>query len=322
MKIKLPKKAKRNVNLADYTYFGLPGKAAYLVETCRPEELTAAIQAARTAKQKYFIIAGGSNIVTTDKMYDGVVIVYRYPSPCVIPVKTGIQDSPIVIQKNKLEVWASVQLKDVVKFALENGLAGLEYLSGIPGALAGAVYGNAGAYGHSISEAVEKVRIFDGKKERWLAKKDCSFSYRDSIFKKKNWAILSVVLKLRPGNREKLRAQSEKITTARDEKYSNIKCPGSFFRNVLVKGVSKSALAKVDKKKIIDGKIPAGFLLEEVGAKGMRIGGLYIADYHGNLLINDGTATYKDVQKLVAILKEKVKARFGIKLEEEVRYLI
>jgi len=307
---------RRNVDLSAFTTFGLPGRAAYLLETNNPGDLREALQKAKALGQKYFIISGGSNIVISNNIYSGLVIVYR---------ENGLAPdlSSLTTNKNRIEAFGSVPLWKVVKYSIENGLAGLEYLSGIPGNLSGAIYGNAGAYGHSISEVVEKVLIFDGKRERWLTKADCGFSYRDSVFKKKKtWVILSVLLKLKTGERAKLRAYHDKIVAERAEKYSNIKCPGSFFKNVLISKVSKSALSKVDKNKIIDGKIPAGYLLESVGAKGMRVGGLYIADYHGNLIVNDGKATFKDVQKLVAILKERVKDKFGIKLEEEIRYLI
>jgi len=315
MLINILKKAKRNVEIAPYTYFGLKGKVAYLLEISKPEDLKQAVLETKKAKLRYFIMAGGSNIVVSDKKYPGLVIVYRELGKDLDPLS-------VVKKDNRIKVWGSVPLWKIVKYTIENGLAGLESLSGIPGNLSGAVYGNAGAYGHSISELVEKVLIFDGKKERWLTKKECGFSYRDSFFKKKTWVILSVQLKLKFGKREKLREYSDSLINQRDEKFTKVKCPGSFFKNILVEKVSKNTLAKIDKTKIIDGKIPVGYLLESVGAKGMHVGDLHIADYHGNLLINDGNATYRDVAKLVKILKEKVKIKFGIKLEEEVRYLV
>lgn len=322
------KTAKRQVEISGYTYFGLPGKVAYLIETAKPEELKQIILAAKKAKLPYFILAGGSNIVVSNKKYPGLVIVYRHFSPVVIPAQAGSPGlratsvDEIHVKGNNIECPASICLGDVINLSISRGLAGLESFSGIPGTIGGAVFGNAGAYGHSIAEVVEKVLIFNGRKEIWLTKKECQFSYRDSIFKKKTWAILAVQLKLKPGSRDKLRAYAKSLISQRAKKYANIKCPGSFFKNVLVTKVTKKSLTKIDQTKIIAGKIPAGYLLESVGAKGRRVGGLRIADYHGNLLINDGSATFRDVQKLVAILQAKVKAQFGIKLEEEVRYLI
>lgn len=315
MKNNILKTAKKNIDIAKYTYFGLKGLVSSLIEIDNPEQLKQIIFEAKNNKLNYFIIGEGSNIVVQDKKYSGLVIVYRERGE-------AWKANSITQKNNRLIVYGSVPLWKVVRYSTENGLAGLESLAGIPGNLAGAIYGNAGAYGHSVSEVVEKVLVFDGKKEFWLSKKDCVFSYRESIFKKKKWVILSAQLKFKLNDRNKLKKQVETLIAKRAERYTKIKCPGSFFKNVLVSKLSKKVLTKIDKTKIVEGKIPAGYLLEVVGAKGMNIGGLYVADYHGNLLINDGQATYRDVEKLVKILKEKVKTKFGIKLEEEVRYLI
>ncbi|MEK7076615.1 MAG: UDP-N-acetylmuramate dehydrogenase, partial [Patescibacteria group bacterium] len=232
---------------------------------------------------------------------------------------------------------AGVPLAEVITFAISKGLQGLETLSGIPGTIGGAVFGNAGAYGHSMMEVVERVEVLDVSRmstnsgtnitnvRKWLMNRQCGFGYRESILKKKNWIILRVVLELRPpaggGDREVLKKKSREIIATREKKYKpGIRCPGSFFKNVLVKDVSKKSLALVDSLKIIDGKIPAGWLLEQVEAKGMREGGIYIADFHGNLFVNDGKGKARDVKALARKLKKKVFDRFGIMLEEEVRY--
>jgi UDP-N-acetylmuramate dehydrogenase len=108
----------------------------------------------------------------------------------------------------------------------------------------------------------------------------------------------------------------------RNKKYPpGLKCPGSFFKNILVTNVSKKSLELLDQTKIIEGKIPAGYLLEEVGAKGLEQTNLRVARFHGNLIINKGKATSGEVKRFAAVLQEKVFKKFGIKLEEEVRYL-
>ena len=120
---------------------------------------------------------------------------------------------------------------------------------------------------------------------------------------------------------EELEKISYDIIKTRLKKYKlGLRCPGSFFKNVLVKEVSEKSLKLISQNKIIEGKIPAGYLLEEVGAKGMRVGGIQIADFHGNLFINTGLAKAVDVKKLAKILKNRVKKKFGIVLEEEIRY--
>ena len=128
--------------------------------------------------------------------------------------------------------------------------------------------------------------------------------------------------KLKKGDKKVLAKKSREIIKVRSEKYNpNLRCPGSFFKNVLISDVSRVTLARIDKQKIRAGKIPAGYLLEAVGAKGRRVGGIYVADFHGNLLINDGHGTYRDVRLLAAKLKKLVQKKFGIELDEEVRYI-
>ena len=135
--------------------------------------------------------------------------------------------------------------------------------------------------------------------------------------------ILQAEFKLAKGDKKKLRAKAREIIKIRSSKYDpSLRCPGSFFKNVLVKDISLRAKKLADPTKIRNGKIPAGYLLEAVGAKGMRVGGIYVADFHGNLLINDGRGTYRDVVTLATKLKKLVKKKFDITLDEEVRYLI
>lgn len=276
-----------------------------------PEELLATVSEARKLKLKYRVLAGGSNVVFPDRKFAGLVIHFL--------AKRGLK---CVAAKTTLEVPASLTLASLITSGIESHLAGLEALSGIPGTVGGALAGNAGAYGQCISDHLISVQIWDGKKVRWIKTSACQFVYRDSVFKHKNWLILRARFKLRRGNKKELLKKSREIIKVRTKRYPpNLKCPGSFFKNVLAENVSKKSLAKINKNKIIDGKIPAGWLLAESGALNCRAGGIYVSDWHGNLIINDGSGTFRDVQKLAATLKNLVFKKFGIKLEEEVRYL-
>ena len=280
-----------------------------------PEDLIYASESAKKLKTPFKIFAGGSNVVFPDGKLKGLTIRFG--------------GGRISVRGNKLVADAGVNLADVIKRSINLGLKGLETLSGIPGTLGGAVVGNAGAYGHSISEVVDQVEFFDpfdvcecrwGKRE-WLNNSDCKFGYRESILKHRPYLVLRIELRFKKGNASELREISRDIIKVRGKRYKpGLKCPGSFFKNVLVKDVSKRSSGLIDKDKIIDGKIPAGYLLEEVGARGMHLGGIRVADFHGNLLMNTGRAKAKDVKKLARILKRKVYKNFGIKLEEEVRY--
>lgn len=231
---------------------------------------------------------------------------------------------PIIkIIGNKIEIDPGADLMFLIQKAIGRGLAGLETLSGIPGTVGGAVVGNAGAYGQSIAQATDRVLAWDPDKNKkfWLKNNQCRFGYRHSIFKEKPYIVLRVILKFKKGNKKELQKISQNIIQTRLKKYpAGLRCPGSFFKNILASEIPAKNLKLIDQSKIIENKIPAGYLLEQVGAKGMRMGGIRIADFHGNLLINDGKATAGDVQKIALILKQRVKNKFKIDLEEEIRY--
>lgn len=298
---------KNSISLSSLSTFGIGGFTKQFVSVRTPDEMLEVILWAKENNLAYKIFAGGSNVVFPDEGLDLLVI--------------QILGGNIESQENKFVIDAGVLLMDIINASINNGLSGLENLSGIPGTVGGAIVGNAGAYGHSVSEVVEKIEIWDGEKKRWLTNSECQFSYRDSIFKKKSYIILRVVCKYKKGEVAKLQTISQDIIKLREKKYKpGLRCPGSFFKNLLVKEVSDKSLALIDHSKIIDGKIPAGYLLTEVGARGMKVGGIQIADFHGNLFVNTGSGTAKDVKELADILKNKVKEKFGIELEEEIRY--
>lgn len=301
----------KNVPLARYSTFGIGGVAEFFVSAGTPEKIVEAIKISEKRKVKWNLCAGGSNIVFPDSTLKGLLI--------------RAEGGAIKKSAKKLIVDAGVRLEEAVRESIQNGFSGLEALSGIPGSVGGAVVGNAGAYGHSISEVVSQVEIWDGKKRRWIPRSSCRFGYRESVFStqgaERKWVVLRAELVFKPGDIRKLKKLSRAIIAERTKKYApSIKCPGSFFKNVLVEDTPKAVLEKVSEEKIRDGKIPAGYLLESVGAKGMREGDIKIAGFHGNLLMNIGEGTAKDVKKLAGTLKKKVKEKFGIMLEEEVKY--
>lgn len=299
---------KKNVSLAPLSTFKIGGRAEYFYLAKNSDYLIEAIKWAKNRKLPWRIFSGGSNIVFPDGKLKGLLI--------------KIDGVKLEFRGSKILADPGAALAELIQKSIAHSLKGLETLFGIPGTLGGAIVGNAGAYGHSISEVVEKVEVLNRKSiKQWLKNKECQFAYRESIFKHKPLIILRTVLRFKKGNSKILKKVSRDIIKLRLKKYKpGLRCPGSFFKNVLVKEVSQISLKKVDKSKIIEGKIPAGYLLEEVGAKGMKIGGIQIADFHGNLFINRGGAKAADVKKMARILKGKVRRKFGIELEEEIRY--
>ena len=158
-------------------------------------------------------------------------------------------------------------------------------------------------------------------------KKQCRFGYRDSIFKRrKDWIITEAVFRLKGSEPRWLQQTSAEIIKTREKKYwPDLLCPGSFFKNIplgsLRPPIRKALSAKVDQSKIKHGKLPAGYLLEQVGAKGINFGGIAVAGHHANLIFNKGGGKSSDIKKLSQILKNRVKQKFGITLEEEIQYL-
>ncbi len=299
---------KKNVKLAPLATFRIGGTCDYFTVAETPEKFIAIAEWAKKNGLRLTLFAGGSNVVFPDEKLKGLVLRFL--------------GGKMSFEGNECVVDGGVLLGDVIRKSVNRGLRGLETLSGIPGTIGGAVVGNAGAYGHAVAEAVHDVEIWDGAKRRWIPRDQCQFAYRESVFKKKPFLVLRVKLKFKKGNAAELKKISRSIITIREKKYKpGIKCPGSFFKNVLVKDVAPRSLAAIDRTKIIEGKIPAGYLLESIGSKGMRVGGIAIANFHGNLFVNRGRAKASDVKKLADILRKKVRAKFGITLEEEVRYV-
>ena len=304
---------KENVDIRPHTTFGVGGKVRYFVEVSSPRDAPEFIRFAKKNKIPYVVIAGGSNLVFGDGFLNMLVI------KIVAPINA---ENYISVKNNEVVCDAGIRLMDLINFTTSLGLAGLESLSGIPGSVGGALVGNAGAYGQTVSGPLKTVEIFDGKATRMLSKDECGFSYRDSVFKKKPWLVLSLLFEMKPGDKDELERKSREIIETRNKKYvPGTKCPGSFFKNLLIENIPKTSLKFLPKDRDYYGKVPAWHFLDQVNAKGMTEGGIKIADFHGNLFMNMGGATFQDVYTLAEKLKSLVKEKFGIILEEEVIYI-
>ncbi|MBS1854295.1 MAG: UDP-N-acetylmuramate dehydrogenase [Acidobacteria bacterium] len=295
--------------LSGYTRFGIGGPADLFAETASPEAFAAALTAARDARIPVTVIGGGTNLIVSDEGFRGLVLRFN---------AAGIRAHGSLVTADSGAV-----LQDLVDFANHRGLAGLETLAGIPGWTGAAVYGNAGAYGHSIGERVAGVRFFDGERIRVFDRSQCEFHYRESVFKRhKDWVIFSADLALTPGDAAALAAASADILRVRNAKFPpTMKCAGSIFKNFLLRDLPPDVAAQVPAEVVREGKVPAAWFLEQVGAKGARRGDIQVADYHANLIYNDGAGTARDLRGLIADLKQRVRARFGIDVEEEVQYV-
>ncbi|MAG59802.1 UDP-N-acetylenolpyruvoylglucosamine reductase [Candidatus Woesebacteria bacterium] len=298
-----------NVLLADYTTLKIGGPAKLFVEVTNETELKDAIQKANGNMIPYFILAGGSDVLISDSGFDGLVILFRIKG--------------IKAKGQNLLVKSGTKLQDLIDTANKHGLGGIEKLTDIPGSVGGAVYGNAGAYGKTISDHIRRVQVFNGTKVFWMSKEDCNFQYRESIFKKnKKLTILEIEFELQKQSSKDLQKVSREIRKIRRQKYNDgLKSPGSFFKNIIADNLSPEILERIPKDKINYGKISTGYLLEAVGAKGKKLDGVEVASYHGNLFLNRGSGTAKAFFTLAKKYKDKVKEKFGIDLEPEVQLI-
>ncbi|HLX42281.1 MAG TPA: UDP-N-acetylmuramate dehydrogenase [Bryobacteraceae bacterium] len=298
-----------NASLAGYTRFEIGGPARALLDV---DDETALIEAWRAVKETGWqrtVIGGGTNLVVADDGFPGAVIRYTARN--------------IEFEDCRVRVDAGAMLQHLVDATIAQGLRGLETMTGIPGWLGGAVYGNAGAYGRSINEAVESVRFFDGAEIREIDNTGCDFHYRESVFKRrKDWIILSATLRLERGHADDLRAAAASILKIRNAKYPpTMRCAGSIFKNLLLADLNESVKARVPEGVIREGKVPSAFFLEQVGAKGMTNGPIQVADYHANLIYNTGGGTAHQVRAIINELKARVRVQFGIDIQEEVQFV-
>lgn len=295
--------------LSRYTRFGIGGPADLYAETDSVEAFIEAMAAARASGMPTMVIGGGTNLIVSDAGFRGIVLRYRAEA--------------LLAANGRVVAQAGAVLQDLVDFTVARGLKGLETLAGIPGSVGAAVYGNAGAYGHSISERVVKVQFFDGECVRVFGNEECEFRYRESIFKRhKEWIIFSTQLLLDEADAGELKKVADDILKVRNEKFPvTMKCAGSIFKNLLLRELPEEVAAEVPDKVVREGKIPAAWFLEQVGAKGMSRGDIRVADYHANLIYNVGAGTAADLRAVIDELKARVRARFGIGIEEEVQYV-
>ncbi len=280
-----------NILLKNYTSFKIGGSAKYFFKVKTTKDLIKKIQMAKELNLPFFILGGGSNLLVSDKGYNGVVI--------------KIENLYLNYRENKITASAGTELKDVVNFSTKKELKGLEWAMGIPGTIGGAVRGSIKAFGESISniiESVEVLKIPELKIKNYKAK-DCHFGYKESIFKKnKNLIILSCIFKLKKGNKKQIKNKIEYFLDYRKKNHPlDFPSAGSIFKNPEEKN--------------------AWELIKRCGLEGKKIGGAQISKKHSNFIINLGNASSKDVLELIDLIKKQVKKKFNIKLEPEIFYL-
>ena len=286
---------KQKEPLSKHTTFAIGGPAKYFAVVKTKEEVLEAIGFAEGKKLPFFVLGGGSNILINDGGYDGLII--------------KIQIGGVKVGEDTITAGAGALLSQMVNESANKGLSGLEWAAGIPGTIGGAINGNAGAHGRSVSESAREIVVLAEEGGKWKEKKysnkECGFEYRKSKFKHlaNREIILEVVLKLQKSDTEKVRGEIRNTVLKRKGKIPPQPSAGCVFKNIKKDGQLIAAVGK---------------LVEECGLKGVKSGNAEIPHLHGNYVVNLGGAKAEDVLKLINLSKQKVKDRFNLELEEEI----
>lgn len=272
-----------------HTTFRVGGPADLFISVDSEEKAVSIIRLLSIEKEPYFVLGNGSNLLVSDSGYRGTVI------------QIGSEFSNITVNGNEIYAEAGALLIKTANTAYEYSLSGLEFASGIPGTIGGAMTMNAGAYGGEMKDVVSSVKLYDIEKEKVvdLSVSEMEFGYRTSVIKRHPYVVLGASFKLTEGNKEDIRQQMDNLKDQRVSKQpleypsagSTFKRPEGYF---------------------------AGKLIQDAGLKGYRVGGAQVSEKHSGFVINREDASAKDIYTLISDVKEKVYKNSGVLLSPEV----
>ncbi len=277
--------------MAGHTTFRIGGPADCFVQLESGEQLKKVQKYLHLVGVPFFILGNGSNLLVKDEGYGGVIL------------QIGKKMSRISVQGCRIVAQAGAALSQAAHAALEHGLTGLEFASGIPGTVGGGVVMNAGAYGGEMSQVVTEVTVVNSEGETLkLDNSTMEFGYRTSIIKHSSFTVTEVAFCLERGDKESIKTRMEELAARRKEKQPlEYPSAGSTFKRP-------------------EGRF-AGQLIMEAGFRGFQIGGARVSDKHCGFIINTGEATAEDVRQIIAEIQRQVKDRFHVALETEVVFL-
>ncbi|WP_409226956.1 UDP-N-acetylmuramate dehydrogenase [Gudongella sp. SC589] len=272
-----------------HTSFKIGGPADVMVIPSTEEELIQAVKICRENDLKYFVMGNGSNLLVKDTGIRGVVI----------KINEGFDN--IEVDGTRIMAQAGALLTAVSKVALRSSLEGMEFASGIPGTIGGAITMNAGAYGGEMKDIVSSVRVLTSdNKVLQLSNGEMDFAYRNSRVKEHDLIVLSVEFELKAGDFDKIDDKIKELTFQRTSKQplelpsggSTFKRPEGYF---------------------------AGKLIDDAGLRGLRHGDAQVSQKHCGFVVNRGETTYKEVMELVGVIQKTVMDKFGVELEMEIK---
>lgn len=306
-------RVRRDEPLVRYTTFKIGGPADVFFEAKETSELVDAVVEARRLNTPVFILGGGTNILIGDKGIRGLVIKNNTSAISIAGVK-GKMTSGARVGEVFVEADTGVPMNKLVRFTVEEGLAGLEMQLGLPGSVGGAIYMNS-KWTHPegcVGDAVYQATILTPAGEvKAVPKSYFQFAYDTSSIQKTGDIVLSVVFALTPADKEELwNVANESIAYRRASQPQGVASPGCTFQNI-----SKAEAFSVPTP---NHTTSAGFLVDHAGMKGVARGAAKISDVHANFIVNTGQAKASDVVQLIETARSKVRAQFGVELKEEI----
>ena len=330
-----------NISLKQYTTMKLGGEARYMATADSASDVVSLYRNARKENLPIFVLGGGSNVITHDEVFEGIVLLNKIKGFEVISETDETTDVKI----GAGEVW-----DEVVEKAIELGLQGIEAMSGIPGTAGAAPVQNVGAYGQEIADTLISLEAYDSKTDTivTISADECDFSYRNSIFRDKEkgrYCILNITLQLnkaepkppyyaslqkyidendiREVNLSVIRVAVLNIRSEKLPDPAELPSAGSFFKNALVEKWKLEELQKeysdIPNYAMSDGryKIPTGWLIDKAGLRGYRSHGMRVYEKNALVLVNDSASGYNDLAAIREEIVQIVFDKFGIKIEQE-----
>jgi len=279
----------RNLPLAEHTSFHIGGTAAIAVAAGDAAALPTLLRICRESGIPWMPLGRGSNLLVSDRGFDGAV----FFAPVGPPAVNGCE----------IACPAGTPLKELCRAARDAGLSGLEFAYGIPGAVGGGLFMNAGAYDGQLSDVVTAAVVADADGVRTVLAEEMQLGYRHSVFMQtRDSLILSVTVKLTPDDPTAIGARMDEFMRRRREKQPlEFPSAGSYFKRPV--------------------GYFAGALIEQCGCKGLRVGGAEVSEKHAGFVINRGGATCRDVLALESEVRRRVRDTFGVTLEREVQFV-
>lgn len=281
---------KENAKMKDYTSFKVGGKADLLITPQNKKALAKALEYINHTNIPFFVLGSGSNIIVSDKGYRGIVI--------------HLEDlNNIKIKNNKIIAQTGINLSNLANKAKEAELTGLEFASGIPGSLGGALFMNAGAYGGEMKDVVKNVLVVNHKGEfQEISAEKLNLAYRNSLLQNENLIAIEATIKLKKGEKKKITAKMKELNNKRKQKQPlDWPSAGSIFKR--------------------PENDYAGRLIEEAGMKGFNIGDAQVSKKHAGFIINKGQASAEEIKELIEKVRKKVYDKSGIYLEVEPKFI-